>query len=416
MVSKARKNAEETSGWERTRSEVASRAPGLRRELWLAGLTVAVLGLAAAAWSASSSRSSASTSKRYEARTQPPQLDVVWDVGPPADEATEVERGCLDFSKVDPIAGARREEPRRASESDGGRVQPAVPAAWAEALHREAIAAAQRDLEFQAKRLASSMVVVDRPASDPAADGAVPVPGADSDLLRASESAAGPGRAASREDELLQRAALESVETVRAQRLAHPETTVAQGTLIEATLETGIQSDLPGMIRARVSAPVYSFTGELMVPRGSLLIGRYQSGLVRGQTRVFVVWTRLLRPDGISMQLASPAADELGRSGLPGDVDTHFFERFSSSFLLSLVDGGLAVAAANAQESDGATVVNASGRSFQSAAEIALENSVSIPPTVEIPRGSSVQVFVARDLDFAEPMIREDSPLQRDLP
>jgi type IV secretory pathway VirB10-like protein len=197
------------------------------------------------------------------------------------------------------------------------------------------------------------------------------------------------------------------VETVRAQRLANPETTVPQGTLIRGILETGIQSDLPGWVRAQVTEPVLSFTGQLMVPRGATLIGRYQSGLVQGQTRVFVIWQRLLRPDGISVQLASPATDLLGRAGVTGKVDTKFFERFKGSLLLSLIDGGLSIAAARAQDGNGATVVNASGESFQNAAQVALQNSVNIPPTIEVERGIPVQVFVSQDLDFAEPMVRD---------
>jgi type IV secretion system protein VirB10 len=188
---------------------------------------------------------------------------------------------------------------------------------------------------------------------------------------------------------------------MRAQRIAHPSTTVPQGTLIAGVLETAIQSDLPGMIRAVVARPVFAFDGSAVIPRGSTLLGTYQSGLVRGQTRLFVIWTRLLRSDGVSMEIGSPGADSLGRAGLAGEVDTHFFEIFGSSVLLSLLDGGVDIAAARAQRNDGGVIVQSGGQDLGRAAEIALQNRVQIPPTIHVPRGTQVEVFVARDLDFA---------------
>ncbi len=86
-----------------------------------------------------------------------------------------------------------------------------------------------------------------------------------------------------------------------------PETTVTQGTLIPAVLETAINTDVPGYVRAVVSQDVRSFDGRrVLVPRSSRLIGQYQSGLQAGQKRAYVIWTRLIRPDGVSVALASP--------------------------------------------------------------------------------------------------------------
>src|SRR5690606_4525470 len=86
-----------------------------------------------------------------------------------------------------------------------------------------------------------------------------------------------------------------------------PRTTVTQGTMIPAVLETAINTDVPGYVRAVVSQDVRSFDGtRILVPRSSRLIGQYQSGLQAGQKRAYVIWTRLIRPDGISVALASP--------------------------------------------------------------------------------------------------------------
>lgn len=178
------------------------------------------------------------------------------------------------------------------------------------------------------------------------------------------------------------------VEVASAQPLANPASTVTQGTLIAAVLETAIDTDLPGFARAIVSRDVRSFDGaHILVPRSSRLIGQYKSGLSAGQTRVYVIWTRLIRPDGVSVALASPAVANDGRSGLDGKVDGHFMKRFGSAFLLSIV-GGLS--------SLGSTVLS----SGQSPASVAAQQGGQIPPTIHVAPGQPIRVFTARDLDF----------------
>ncbi len=193
------------------------------------------------------------------------------------------------------------------------------------------------------------------------------------------------------------------VETVQASQLQNLGTLVTQGTVIDGILETAIQSDLPGMVRAIVSENVYSFDGSsLVIPKGSKLVGRYRSTLTRGQSRVFVIWSRLIRNDGVSINIGSYGTDDLGRSGLAGVVDTHFFERFGSSVLLSLIDTGLQIGVNAVDDADQATVALETGSDFSRSAEIALENSVGIPPTVHVHQGSRIKVFVGKDLDFSE--------------
>ncbi|MBL4886798.1 MAG: type IV secretion system protein VirB10 [Planctomycetaceae bacterium] len=193
------------------------------------------------------------------------------------------------------------------------------------------------------------------------------------------------------------------VETVQASQLQNLGTLITQGTVIDGILETAIQSDLPGMVRAIVSENVYSFDGSsLVIPKGSKLVGRYRSTLTRGQSRVFVIWSRLIRNDGVSINIGSYGTDDLGRSGLAGVVDTHFFERFGSSVLLSLIDTGLQIGVNAVDDADQATVALETGSDFSRSAEIALENSVGIPPTVHVHQGSRIKVFVGKDLDFSE--------------
>jgi len=172
-----------------------------------------------------------------------------------------------------------------------------------------------------------------------------------------------------------------------------PKTTVTQGTLIPAVLETAINTDVPGYVRAVVSQDVRSFDGtRVLVPRSSRLIGQYQSGLQAGQKRAYVIWTRLIRPDGVSVSLASPGTAFDGSGGLPGKVDTHFFQRFGSAILLSVI-GGLAATA-----SSGASVIVGGG---QTAASTALQQNGNIAPTVRVRPGEPIRVVTARDLDFS---------------
>ncbi|MEA3177159.1 MAG: type secretion system protein VirB10 [Gammaproteobacteria bacterium] len=193
-----------------------------------------------------------------------------------------------------------------------------------------------------------------------------------------------------------QRTGNEQPPTTHAVALSDPGQIIAQGTLIPAVLETALNSDLPGFARAIVSRDVHSFDGSrTLVPRGSRLIGQYKSGLATGQSRAFIIWTRVLRPDGVSVQLGSPVMDEKGEVGLSGDVNRHFWQRFGSSILLSVVAG------ATSAISDGSSTVVIGTSGAQSAASTALEADSKIPPTIRVPLGTPIQVFAARDLDFS---------------
>lgn len=264
-------------------------------------------------------------------------------------------------------------------------------------MQAEALRMAQEQQKKLQKRLHAPQVVFDQPGTALAAasnvDGATSVNGGS--LIGGDANDANLAFAA--------QATSQGVETSRAARMKNLDTLIAQGTMISGILETAIQSDLPGMTRAIVSEDVYSFDGsKLIIPKGSKLVGQYRSGLVRGQSRVFVIWNRLLRNDGVTVNLGSYGTDSLGRSGLDGKVDTHFFERFGSSVLLSLIDTSLQIVANNSQDSATSTVAVETGSDFSRAAEIALENSIAIPPTVNVEQGKRIKVFVSKDLDFSQ--------------
>ena len=182
-------------------------------------------------------------------------------------------------------------------------------------------------------------------------------------------------------------------DVAKATRMKNPDQTVSQGTLIPAVLETAINSDLPGYVRAVVSSDIRSFDGSrVLVPRSSRLIGQYKSGVAAGQTRAYVMWTRLIRPDGVSVALASPAVDAAGQTGLTGTVDGHFMKRFGSALLLSVVGGASTLAG-------GGAGLIMSG--WQSAASVAASQNGQIPPTIKVRQGQPIRVFTAKDLDFS---------------
>jgi type IV secretion system protein VirB10 len=198
----------------------------------------------------------------------------------------------------------------------------------------------------------------------------------------------------------------------KAKKIERIDALVPEGTLIPGILETAIVSDLPGQVRAIVSQDVYSFDGRrVLIPTGTRLIGEYQSEITRGQTRIFVVWTRMLRDDGVSVRLNSIGADSLGRAGLTGHVDKKFRERFGAAIVLSIVGAGASYltgygSEATAGDSDDAQEAEELARetiaeTFSDMANQALGDSLRIPPTISVSQGERIFVFVRQDLDFS---------------
>lgn len=182
---------------------------------------------------------------------------------------------------------------------------------------------------------------------------------------------------------------------VGAGSLASRTLTVPQGTLIPAVLETALDSTLPGLARAMVSSDVRGFDGSrVLIPRGSRLIGEYGAAAESGQNRMLVNWLRLIRPDGVTIAIGSPAADPVGRGGIRAKVDSHFFERFSGAILQSALDVGVNLAS----RSSNSPVIVALPGTAGSIRQTVTPNQVR--PTLKVKPATSISVFVARDLDF----------------
>lgn len=186
----------------------------------------------------------------------------------------------------------------------------------------------------------------------------------------------------------------------RAGTLGNRDFIVAMGTSIPCVLETALSSDQPGFASCVINRDVLSDNGRVvLMEKGTQVVGEYRGGLRRGQKRLFVLWNRAKTPKGVIITLASPATDALGRAGVDGYVDTHWWERFGSAILLSIVGDASSYASSRLQDSD--VEAQNTTSAGQQAAAIAVEQSINIPPTLEKHQGELVSIFVARDLDFS---------------
>ena len=162
-----------------------------------------------------------------------------------------------------------------------------------------------------------------------------------------AEKAAATFQDANPNGQFLSAMATKPVEVAKAERTKRIDALVPQGTMIRGVLETAVQTDLPGMVRAVTTEDIWSFDGRrILIPAASRMIGEYNAGVAQGQTRAFIVWTRLLRADGVSMNLGSIGTDELGRSGSAGDVNNHYLKRFGAAGVLSIISAGTQLIAA----------------------------------------------------------------------
>jgi len=186
---------------------------------------------------------------------------------------------------------------------------------------------------------------------------------------------------------------------VQAQRLPEERLLLPKGAFIDCTLETAIDSTLPGMTTCIMAADTFGVDGKVvLMERGTKLVGETRGQVQQGSARVFVIWTEARTPAGVIVPLDSQGADELGRSGLPGEVNRHFWQRFGAAMLVSVIDGAVQAAVQSSRGSSGTVVVNPSAS--QDVLTEILKNTVGIPPTVIKRNGDRIQVLVARDLDF----------------
>ncbi|ABC92920.1 UNVERIFIED_ORG: type IV secretion system protein VirB10 [Rhizobium aethiopicum] len=189
----------------------------------------------------------------------------------------------------------------------------------------------------------------------------------------------------------------------KATLLPHPDFMITQGTIIPCILQTAIDTNLAGYVKCVLPRDVRGTTNNVvLLDRGTTVVGEIQRGLQQGDARVFVLWDRAETPNHAMISLSSPGTDELGRSGLPGTVDNHFWQRFGGAMLLSVVQGAFQAASTYAGSSDGGTSFNSIQNNGEQTADTALKATINIPPTLRKNQGDTVSIFVARDLDFSD--------------
>jgi len=260
--------------------------------------------------------------------------------------------------------------------------------------------AADEASQLEQARLQSSMVAL--------GGGGGAAAGAAVDAAGLGDGAAAQQAARLSSDAQFVRDAGRPVQVQRAEIIVNPSNTVTQGTMIQAVLETAIDSTLQGPIRGLVTTDVVAYDGSrILIPRGSRLIGSYSADVDTGQNRLLVAWERIIMPDNQSVQISSFGGDALGRSGTTGKVNNHFFRRLGAAALISTIsaipsalqddsgDGGVTISTGGSN--DPATGVS---NAVSGATESAIGKYVSMPPTITVNQGTRITVMVDRDLEI----------------
>lgn len=179
---------------------------------------------------------------------------------------------------------------------------------------------------------------------------------------------------------------------------------ILAGTMLPLVLETGISSDLPGLVKARFSSPVYDTrTGNyLLIPAGTVVVGHYNSKVEYGQTRVQVAWSRMLLPNGKSMQLRGlPAVDLSGQSGVSDQVDNHWDKVIGGAALSSLFSAAASAAAGPTNEFEqnpGQAALGGFASSTTKTGQDIVKKQLDVQPTLRVRPGFRVAAFVREDL------------------
>lgn len=210
----------------------------------------------------------------------------------------------------------------------------------------------------------------------------------------APDEAAGPtGKGSTHFSDQLDHA---SIQTVRATMVADRNLLLSAGTVIPCTLQTAINSTQAGFVSCVINHDVYSENGRIvLLDKGTKVLGQYSGGITQGQARLFVLWTRALTPRGVAIDLGSPAADSLGRAGLPGGVDTQFWARFGVGLVISVLEDASQIASRSlAGEGSNTTQVPSNTGST------VLNQTMQIRPILKKNQGDTAAIFVAKDFDF----------------
>jgi len=341
---------------------------------------------------------------------------------PPLQRAAVPPRTSLPGADAAPIRGEPAAVPGPAmpdSPSPGAMTEPVSPSAGRETKTEASAAKYIRTADARSgieRRLAGPVYAVEAagrsgdsasatPVTSAIASSGAPAPGDGTQARtddQASPASAGYnlGHAAASTDSTLN-ALLRSepAVTVQATVLKTQRLLLPKGAFIDCTLETAIDSTLPGMTTCVTATDTFGVDGKVvLLERGTKLVGETRGQVQQGSARVFVIWTQARTPTGVIVPLESPGTDELGRSGLSGEVDRHFWDRFGAAILISTINGAVQAAVASETRNGATTIVNPT--SAQDVMTETLKSTLNIPPTIVKHNGDRIQILVARDIDF----------------
>ena len=231
-----------------------------------------------------------------------------------------------------------------------------------------------------------------------------------------------------------------SFDKVNVTRVGDMSSLIAQGKIIDAVIETAINTDFTGKIRAMITRDIYSESGKIiLIPKGSRVIGEYDTGVTYGQDRVTLVWNRIIRPDGIDIAVDSPGVDALGRAGAEALVDNKYFQVLANALMVSSVnvlwtkmiddkfgtEGGSNVTIEKYTTADGTPSIysestNVMDDAVRQAADdvkgtldaITQNTKNAMKPTLTVDQGSKIKIFVNRDIIFPYSLTGKNQILQ----
>lgn len=173
------------------------------------------------------------------------------------------------------------------------------------------------------------------------------------------------------------------------------------GTVISASLITGLNSDLPGFVIAQVTEPVYdTVTGKhLLIPQGARLVGKYDARVSFGQNRALIVWQRIIRPDGSSIVIENlPATDQSGYAGLSDEVDNHTWQLVKGIALATLLNVGSEISFGDDENDLVKALRQGFGQTTNRAGSQIVERQLNVQPTIKVRPGWPLRVIVQKDL------------------
>jgi len=177
---------------------------------------------------------------------------------------------------------------------------------------------------------------------------------------------------------------------------------LSAGAKIPCAGDTAFNSTLAGISTCTVTSNVYSDNGHvLLIERGSEINTEFRQAPGQGQKRVFILSARIKTPNGVKVQIDSPAADALGRMGIDGDVDNHWGERIGAALLLALTHDAIGYLASRGGSSTGTVMFQNTQQTGNDMADKVLSSTINIPPTLNKNQGADFLIVLARDLDFS---------------